>query len=254
MTATRLLVIDIGNSRTKLGVFEGRELVAHEFFPSAIDYIEKICQQAAHWKAEYQLSVSILGSVVPRLGDTLATFLEDQAGLVPLLVEGFKERIMPLRVDHPETVGVDRIINSYAALHLVGAPVIVISLGTAITCEVISAQGEYLGGTISPGVRISLEALSQRTALLPPAVWRKPKRIIGKNTIEHMEAGIYFGTISLLEGMIRRIRQEMGAEAPVIGTGGISQVMGEETVFDHHDLYLTLKGLQLIYEHHGPKP
>lgn len=249
MTLSTLLAIDIGNSRANLGLFAGETLVAHEFYPSSVDYVEKICDIAETWRREPGVEAVILGSVVPRLGELIATLLEQRSGLRPVFVEGFKTRLLPLLVDRPESVGVDRVINCYAAIHLYGAPALVVSMGTATTFEAISKDGEYLGGAIAPGVRVSLEALTQRTALLPPAVWKKPDRLIGKNTLEHMESGIYYGAVSLIEGMTRRFREELGDSLLVIGTGGISQVIAEEGVFDRHDLELTLKGLRLIYAH-----
>lgn len=247
MSLTHLLCIDVGNSRTNLGLFEGETLLRHDFYPSSVEYAPKVVETATAWKAELGIDASIMGAVVPRLADLIVTCLDSEADVRPFLVEGFKEQLLPLRVDRPETVGVDRVINSYGAYHLYGGPAIVVSLGTATTFEILSAQGEYLGGCIAPGVRISMEALTQRTALLPPAVWKRPQRIIGKNTLEHMEAGIYYGTVSLIEGMTSRYKAELGTQARVIGTGGISAIIADEGVFDVHDLELTLKGLRRIY-------
>jgi type III pantothenate kinase len=168
-------------------------------------------------------------------------------GVQPVMVEDFKTQLLPLKVDRPETVGVDRVVNAYAAVHLFGCPAIVVSLGTATTFEAISDQGEYLGGAIAPGVKISLEALTQRAALLPPGKLEKPRHIIAKNTLEHMQSGIYYGTCSLMEGMVKRFRNLLGETARVIGTGGISQLFADEGIFDHHEPLLTLKGLELIH-------
>lgn len=242
-----LLAIDIGNSRLKYAAFRNGDLLRQDYLPSLPEYADKVCHQAALWHEEFHFTASIIASVSPRLGDLIVTHIESDTGLVPIAVEPFKQDLLPLKVDRPETVGVDRVVNCYAALHLYGAPAVVISMGTATTFEALSADGEYLGGAIAPGVKISLEALSQRTALLPPAVWKKPARLIAKNTLGHMESGMYYGSISLIEGMARRMKAELGDNAKVIATGGISEILAEENIFDVLDPALTLKGLNLIY-------
>lgn len=249
MKNTSLLAIDIGNSRTNLAIFDQHELVKHDFFPSAAEYAEKVCNRAIEWKKTYFFEQIVMSSVVPALGDLLVTLLHSSLSIIPFTLEEHKTRLIPLMVDRPETVGVDRIVNSYGAIHLFGCPAIVISLGTATTFEVISEKGEYLGGAIAPGVKISMEALSQRTALLPPAILKKPERIIAKNTLEHLQSGIYYGTVSLIEGMAKRLKTIVGDRAKVIGTGGISSIIAEEGIFDHHEPLLTLKGLEIIHSH-----
>ncbi|MBI1390434.1 MAG: type III pantothenate kinase [bacterium] len=243
-----LLALDIGNSRINYGAFQDGALTRQDYLPSSPEYAEKICATLDEWRNELGAGAVIIASVVPRLGDLMSTLIEEHLGLSPIAVENFKQDLLPLRVDRPETVGVDRVVNCYAAIHLYGAPAIVISMGTATTFEAISREGEYIGGAIAPGVRISLEALTQRTALLPPAVWRKPARIIGKNTLSQMEAGIFYGSLSQIEGMARRLRDELGDDARVIGTGGISTLLKDEGVFDAQEPVLTLKGLNEIYQ------
>ncbi|MEW6236296.1 MAG: type III pantothenate kinase [Candidatus Omnitrophota bacterium] len=247
MAAPKILAIDIGNSCTNLGVFEGSALIAKDFFPSSPEYADKIRLRVEDWQKERPFERAVISSVAPALGDLLVTIIEEQTEKKPIMVEACKTQLLPLLVDRPETVGVDRIVNCCAAIHYYGAPAIVVSLGTATTFEAISAQGEYLGGAIAPGVKISLEALTQRTALLPPVIWKKPKQIIAKNTIGHMESGIYYGTISLIEGMAKRIKAVLGEKTAVIGTGGISALLADENVFDYYDPFLTLRGLELIY-------
>lgn len=244
-----LLAIDIGNSRLNFAAFQGGELVEQSYFPSQAEYAERFIADVSEWHNQKRFEGVILASVVPRLGDLIVTLIESELGLSPIAVESFKQRLLPLRVDRPETVGVDRAVNCFAAIQLYGAPAIVISMGTATCFEAISAEGEYLGGAIAPGVKISLEALTQRTALLPPAVWRKPSRIIGKNTLGHMESGIYYGALSQIEGMARRMKAELGENASVIATGGISELLADEGVFDVHEPLLTLKGLQQVHQH-----
>ncbi len=242
-----LLAIDIGNSRLKFAAFGNGDLLRQDYLPALPEYAEKICHEAALWNEEFHFTDSIIASVSPRLGDLIVTRIEHETGLAPIAVEPLKQDLLPLKVDRPETVGVDRVVNCFAALHLYGAPAIVISMGTATTFEALSTDGEYLGGAIAPGVKISLEALSQRTALLPPAVWKKPDRLIAKTTLAHMESGMYYGSLSLIEGMTRRMKQELGDGAKIIATGGISELLAEENVFDILDPTLTLKGLNLVY-------
>ncbi len=190
----------------------------------------------------------LISSVVPALGDLMVTRVETELGITPHMVEGFKTELMPLHVDRPETVGVDRVVNCFAAKHLFGAPAIVVSLGTATTFEVISKEGAYEGGAIVPGVKISLEALTQRTALLPPVRMRKIETLIAKNTVGHIESGIYFGTLSLIEGMVKRFQAAIGDQAVVVGTGGLGSMLVESDIFDHFEPLLTLKGMALIYQ------
>jgi len=247
MNALKILAVDIGNSCTNLGVFEGSALIASDFFPSSPEYAEKVRQRVETWRKEHPFEHAVISSVAPALSDLLATIIEEFTEKKPIMAEARKTELLPLLVDRPETVGVDRIVNCCAAIHYYGAPAIVVSLGTATTFEAISGRGEYLGGAIAPGVKISLEALTQRTALLPPAIWKKPKQIIAKNTLGHMESGIYYGTISLIEGMTKRLKAVIGEKAAVIGTGGISALLAEENVFDYYDPFLTLRGLELIH-------
>ena len=247
MVKEALFAIDIGNSCVDIGYFERGTLVWKEYFPSTPESMEIVCQRALDWKIDKDV---IIAAVVPSLCDLLATLLENALAQKPILVEHFKTRLMPLLVDNPVSVGVDRLVNCFGAMRLYGRPAIVVSLGTATTFEVDSPEGSYLGGAIAPGVRISLEALSQRTALLPPVKLRKPAKLIATNTIGHIESGIYYGTVSMIEGMVKRIRTTLGAAAPVIGTGGLSSEVAAEGVFDYHEPELTLKGLLAVYLSH----
>lgn len=244
--ANRILTIDIGNSRINLGLFEDDKLVISDFVATAPENVLKVIGFIAEWKGQDPFDQIVLSSVVPSIGDLLVSEIESTLKQSVIVVNDFKTKLMPLLVDEPETVGVDRVVNCFGAMKLYGTPAIVISMGTATTFEVISEQGEYVGGCIVPGVRISLEALTKRTALLPPGEWDKPENIIAKNTVDHMKAGIYYGTLSLIEGMIRRYKDVLNADAKVIATGGISTVLKDEKVFDIHDSFLILKGLKEV--------
>ncbi|RJP33710.1 MAG: type III pantothenate kinase [Candidatus Omnitrophota bacterium] len=253
MNACRIITLDVGNSAADIGLFEDANLITTDFLPSSADSVERICLIAERWHQENELEHVMIASVVPALGDLLAVQIEQRLRKIPIMVEDIKTQLLPLRVDRPETVGVDRIVNCYAAVHLYGSPAVVISLGTATTFEAISADGRYIGGAIAPGVNISLEALTRRAALLPPIdLHEKPERIIGKNTVEHMKSGIFFGTVSMIEGMARRMKSIVGDQAKVIATGGMSSIFAQEGVFDVHEPFLTLKGLELIHRHRCP--
>ncbi len=168
-----LVAIDIGNSRTNIALFESGALIKSDFLPSSAEYLERLCNTAEKWRSQSPFEYVVAASVVPALGDLMNTLVENQLGITPIMVEDFKTELMPLRVDRPETVGVDRVVNCYAAAHLYGCPAIVVSLGTATTFEAISPDGEYLGGAIAPGVKISLEALTQKNRSSPSRYMEK---------------------------------------------------------------------------------
>lgn len=240
--------IDIGNSCTDIALFEQGTLLEKAYLPSQARSMESLCNFLLRWNARSEIQNVVIASVVPSLGDLLMTLIEDKLSISPTIVNDYKLELMPIIVDRPDTVGVDRLINCYAAMRLYGAPAIVVSLGTATTFEVISANQEYLGGSICPGIQLSLNALSEKTALLPPAKLDKPENIIAKNTLDHMRSGIYYGTVSMIEGMVKRIEDQLRENLPleVIGTGGLSPILAQEKVFTHLEPSLTLKGLELF--------
>jgi type III pantothenate kinase len=165
------------------------------------------------------------------------------------VVEAGVKTGMRIRLDNPREVGPDRVVDAVAAQNLYGKPVIIIDFGTATTFDVVSKEGDYLGGAIAPGIVIATEALYTRTAALPRIGLSHPKQVIGKNTISAMQSGIIFGYIELIEGMIRRIEQELGSKAKVIATGGQAYLLAEEIpAIELVNPDLTLIGLRLIYE------
>jgi len=246
MSSTRLLAVDIGNTSTDIALFDHSRLLKHVFLPSTPSTYDRLGPVLDPWQAESRLEQAILASVVPPLTPLMVNQIENRLGLTPILVEDFKTRLLPLRVDYPESVGVDRVVNCYAAIHLFELPAIVVSLGTATTFEVLSAAGEYLGGAIAPGVKIALQALTSRAALLPEIHLEKPGELVAANSIEQIQSGVYYGALAMIEGLIRRMQPRVGGRARVIGTGGISGLFAGEHLFDHHEPMLTLKGLELI--------
>jgi type III pantothenate kinase len=156
---------------------------------------------------------------------------------------------MPILYEAPREVGADRIVNAVAAFEMYGGPCIVVDFGTATTFDAISARGEYLGGAICPGIGISAEALFQRAAKLPRVDITRPKTVIGRNTVHSMQSGLYFGYLSLVEGLVARMREELDGSPKVIATGGLaSLLLAGSRLVDHLDPWLTLTGLRILYE------
>jgi type III pantothenate kinase len=152
-------------------------------------------------------------------------------------------------MDNPREVGADRIVNAAAAHQLYGGPLIIVDLGTATTFDVVSREGDYLGGVIAPGIRIAAEALFTRTAMLPRVEFTRPKRVIGTNTVSAMQSGIIYGYVGLVESIVARIQRESGEKAKVIGTGGYAEIIAQETkIFDIVNPNITLIGLKLIHQ------
>jgi type III pantothenate kinase len=190
-----------------------------------------------------------LCSVVPPLLPAFVELCRKYLDIKPLVVESGVKTGMRIRLDNPREVGSDRVVDAVAALNLYGKPLIIIDLGTATTFGVVSKEGDYLGGAIAPGIVIATEALYTRTAALPRIRLSHPEQVIGRNTVSAMQSGIIFGYIELIEGMIRRIKQELGSEAKVVATGGQAYPFAEEIpAIDVINPDLTLIGLRLIYE------
>jgi type III pantothenate kinase len=197
----------------------------------------------------HEIDDGILSCVVPPLLPVFEEFCERYMGVEPLIVEPGTKTGMRILYDNPQEVGADRIVNAVAAKALYGTPLIVIDFGTATTFDVISKEGDYLGGAIAPGVTVAGEALVQRTAKLPRVELVVPPRAIGRNTISSMQSGIMYGYIGLVEGMVVRIKKELGDGSRVIATGGLADHIARYTsAIETVDHNLTLKGLKLLYE------
>ncbi len=250
-----LLCIDIGNTNIVMGLYREQELLTHwristnhERMPD--EYAMLLMSLLHHAGLDFDdVDDVILASVVPPLTDRFRELVEDYLDADPLIVDTGTKTGVDIRYDRPQEVGADRVANVAAAFRLYGGPACIVDFGTGTTFDALSARGEYLGGAIAPGVRVAAEALFLRTARLPRIDLQRPPRAIGGNTVDAMRSGILFGYVGLVEGMVARFRRELGDDMRVIATGGLAEVVARETsVIEHVDLWLTLKGLRLIYE------
>src|SRR5258706_872965 len=221
-----LLTIDVGNANSVLGVFRGEDLIANWRLTTAreqtIDEYGVLTRNlftlaGLDWNAITGVAIR---SVVPPVNRTFAEMSRIYLGKKALFVEPGVKTGMAVLVDNPMEVGADRIVNGVAAFHQYGGPCIVIDFGTAITFDVISAKCEYLGGVIAPGIGIASEALFSRAARLPRVEIKDPGKVIGTNTVTHMQAGLYYGAVDMVDGMLMRIKAELKSEAKVVATGG----------------------------------
>jgi type III pantothenate kinase len=191
----------------------------------------------------------IISSVVPPVESTLREVCENYFHVQPLFVEPGIKTGMPVLVDNPSELGADRLVNAIAAFERYGGPCIVVDFGTATTFDVISAKGEYLGGAISPGLGISADALFSHAARLSRVDIKRPAKVIGTNTVTHLQTGLYYGYIGLVDGILERIIAELGAQPRVISTGGLARQISEDSRFIAEiDDMLTLDGLLILFE------
>ncbi len=249
-----LLAFDVGNTNIVLGVFEEDRLlvdwrISTQREKTADEYAMLIKQLCATNNIHFsQIQHIIISSVVPPLMGTLEQMAKKYFSIEPLVVGAHTETGLKILYDNPQEVGADRIVNAIAAYAKYGGPAIVVDFGTATTFCALSAKGEYLGGAISPGIGISTEALFQRAAKLPKIELIKPKSIIGKNTVVSMQAGIIYGYIGQVDGIVTRMKKELGGKALTIATGGLAPLIAEDSeTIDQVDQLLTIEGLRLIY-------
>jgi len=246
-----LLAIDIGNTTILFGVYKKDELKGHfriatDKEKTADEYGEIISSLIRRCIRE-KVSAVIISCVVPPLVFIFSQMARDYFGIKPRFVEGTNIKF-PILYDNPKEVGADRIVNAIAAFRLYGGPAIVVDFGTATTFDVISPQGEYLGGAIAPGIGISSEALWTRTALLPKVEIIKPKTVIGKNTIESMQAGIFYGFVGQVDEIIMKIKEELQEEPKIIATGGLVKLISSESRYIQLiNPLLILEGLKIIH-------
>jgi type III pantothenate kinase len=244
-----LLAIDIGNTQVKLGLFEGQDLV--ECFRLASlrnrtgDEYSVLMQGLFDPKA---VDAIIIGSVVPTVGTRIDQAVRRLTNIEPAFVQPVEMNILPLRVDYPAEVGVDRVVNAYAAKKLYGSPLIVIDFGTATTFDAVSEDGAYEGGAIAAGVEIAAEALFEKTALLPRVRLKKPEKNIGRSTRTAVQIGLWDGLLGQVEFIVSRFKAEIGDQPRVVATGGLADVISQESsCIDLVDPDLCMKGLAMIH-------
>jgi type III pantothenate kinase len=249
------LAIDIGNTNITLGLFQGRTLgprwrlaTDHERMPD--EYGFRILGLLQHGNCEIsQLKGICLSSVVPPLTGRFVEACHKYLGLEPLVIDHTLKTGINIRYDNPAGVGADRIADAVAVMHNYGGPACVVDFGTATTFNAITAEGDYLGGAITPGIGIAANALFSRTSQLPRVEIKRPPSVIGQNTVHAIQSGLLFGYVALVEGMVARFYLELGENMKVIATGGLSEVIAPETNAIHiTDPWLTLNGLNIIWE------
>lgn len=262
-----LLVIDVGNTNTVLGVYK----------TDSVGFVATsggVAHMIAHWRVatikthtvdEYGVLFRnlfaigeieaadvrgiVISSVVPPMDTTLREVCERYFHLKPLFIEPGIKTGMPVHYDNPAEVGADRIVNGVAAFEKYGGPCVVVDFGTATTFDAVSKKGEYLGGVICPGIGISAQALFEHTARLPLVDIRQPSKVIGTNTVGSIQSGLFFGYLGLVDGILERLLQQLGAETKVVSTGGLAKLIGDHSKYIKTvDDLLTLDGLRIIWD------
>jgi type III pantothenate kinase len=250
-----LLAIDIGNTNITFGLYEGKKLgpswrirTIHERMPDEYGILlDQLFHHRGH-RSEQVTGVAI-ASVVPPLTPVFQQVCRDYVGQTPLVVDVGVKTGVRIRYDNPWEVGADRVVDAVAVQALYSVPACVVDFGTATTFDAVSAEGDYLGGAIAPGIGIAAQALFERAAKLHRVELTRPPAVIGRTTTHSIQSGLLYGYVGLVEGMVARFKADLGPKTQVIATGGLAEVIARETdVIDIVDPWLTLHGLRLVYE------
>jgi len=251
-----LLGVDVGNTQTTIGMFERERLDQHWRISSSADrtadelalIIQGLLGQVG-MSFTKQITGVVIASVVPRVTQAMREMTERYFRFPPVIVEPGVKTGMPILTDNPKEVGADRVVNSVAAFETYGGPCIIVDFGTATTFDAVSPKGEYLGGSIAPGVEISTTALVNAGAMLRRVEYTLPRSVIGKTTVEAIQSGVIYGFAGQVDAIVERMAKELGGKVEVVATGGLAPVIMPETVtIDHHEPWLTLIGLRIIFE------
>jgi len=249
---SNLLVVDVGNTNVVLGIYRGDALVGSWRLATARERTADeygILTKQLIGDVAGKLDGAVVSSVVPPLNRAFSWMIDQHFGVEALFVEPGVKTGIAIHVDNPQEVGADRIVNCVAAFERHGGPTIIVDFGTATTFDVVTANAEYVGGVIAPGINISAEALFARASRLPRVDIRRPPTVIGTNTVVNMQSGLYFGYLGLVDGILTRMKKEVHGVKKVIATGGLAQLLSadSEHIEEVHE-DLTLEGLKIIYD------
>lgn len=253
-----LLVLDVGNTNTVVGIYDEKELLCHWRLTSDrrtgdelavyllnLMFLAEIPREA--------LKGAIISSVVPSLEAAWIQGIKSSLGLEALKVTTSMDLGLPVEVREPRNVGADRLVNAVAGIRRYGTPLLLVDFGTAVTLDAVDCRGAYIGGAIAPGLSVSVEALFGKTAKLPRVPLEAPPQAIGKDTMEAIQSGILYGYAGMVDGLVRRMWKELGKETPVVATGGQAGILKDHSeTITHVDPWLTLEGLRILYRRNLP--
>jgi len=244
-----LLVIDIGNTNTSFGIFDSEKLTTHFKIPTVRNKNSNQIIDSIREKTSSRVSAIVISSVVPESNNAFQKMSEKYYGLRPVFIDYTFDFNLKIKYNPPSSIGSDRLIDAFAAVEKYGKPCIICDFGTATTIDAVNSNGEYLGGIIAPGINVLADALFRKTSKLPLVEIKKPESVFGNSTVASIQSGIYFGYISLVDGIIHRMIDELREKPKIIATGGLASVIAESSeLIEVVDETLMLEGLRLIYE------